>query len=160
MNLILIYDTKAKHHSHDTYIYLYHHPPCKFWESDKMQFLPLAFHLYHFHSISTTSIPSLPLPFHLYHFHSISTTSINHHPHHLGGKLTSVVCSLFFKFLLFTCIFAFNHVIPFDIVSFYSFSQLITFHPEDRKSLCKCTLFIGGRRVEGDSNVLSSLQNE
>ena len=54
-------------------------------------------------------------------------------------------------------LFAFNQVIPLEIVSFYSFSYLITMHPKIGKSLCNA-LFKGERRVEGNSNLLSSVQ--
>ena len=75
-------------------------------------------------------IPSLPLKYHPYHFHLSLSTSF-------GRKINISGTFFVFKSILLTCIFAFNHVIPLDIVSFYSFSHLITMHPKDRKSLCK-----------------------
>ena len=101
--------------------------------------LPLQYHLYQFNTIPTTSIPSLPLQYHLYHFNTIPITSI--HPYHPSsptsfGRIITINGTLFFiKSILFTCIFSFNQVIPLDIVSFYSFSNLIMMHPKYRKSL-------------------------
>ena len=67
-----------------------------------------------------------------------------------------MVPNLFLKSILITGIFAFNHVIPLEIVSFISFSHLITLHPKDRNPF-ENALFIGGRRVEENSNALSCL---
>ena len=118
--------------------------------------LPFPYPIYHFNIISTT-------PNHLYNFYSSFSTIINHHQPSSStsfGRIINISGTFFvFKSIFLTCIFAFNHIIPLYIVSFYSFSHLITMHPKDRKSLFNA-LFIGGKRVEGNSNALSSLQNE
>ena len=57
---------------------------------------------------------------------------------------------------LFICIFAFNRVIPLEIVSFYFLQSPRTLHPKDMNPFV-LALLIGGRRVEGNSNTLSSI---
>ena len=63
---------------------------------------------------------------------------------------------LFLKSTLFICIFSFNHVIPLEIISFYFLQPPHTLHPKDRNPFT-ISHFIRGRRVEGNSNTLSSL---
>ena len=58
--------------------------------------------------------------------------------------------------LSFICIFDFNHVIPLEIVSFYFLQPPHTLHPKDRNPFA-VAFFMAGRRVEGNSNTLSSL---
>ena len=61
-----------------------------------------------------------------------------------------------FKIPFFICIFAFDHDIPLEIVSFYFLQPPHMMHPKDRNPFL-IALFIGGKRVEGNFNTLSSL---
>ena len=78
--------------------------------------------------------PSLP-------FSSIPT--IHHHPHHLGAKIIISGTIFVIKSILFTHIFAFNHIIPLDIVSLNFFQPPQTLHPKIGIPLQ--LLFLGGR---------------
>ena len=70
-----------------------------------------------------STLPSLPFP---------SIPTIHHHPHHLGAKKIIISGTTFaFKnpFCLHTY-FAFNHIIPLDIVSLNFFQPPQTLHPK------------------------------
>ena len=70
-----------------------------------------------------------------------------------------MVPALLLKSILITCILAFNHVIPLDIMSFNFL--LVTSHDASQyRNIFAIALFLGGRRVEGNSNALSSLHFE
>ena len=66
---------------------------------------------------------------------------------------------MFLKFILFTNIFAFKHVIPLEIVSFILPATSSLCIPKIRNPFASA-LFIGGRRVEGNYNALGSLHFE
>ena len=55
--------------------------------------------------------------------------------------------------------FAFNHIIPLEIVSLNFLSTTLNAASKDRNTFA-IALFLGGRKVEGNSNTLSSLHFE
>ena len=123
----------------------------KIWEK-----LSLLIATHQYHSISTMCIfifyhstPSLPNS--IYPFLPSSSTSFGRIIKHQW------YLSLYIISNLLHADFAFNQVIPLEIVSFYSFSYLIMMHPKVGNLFCN-TLFKGERRVEGNSNAPSSLQ--
>ena len=94
--------------------------------------------------------PSLPFP---------PIPTIHHHPYHLGAKIIISGTIFVFKSILFTHMFAFNHIIPLDIVSLNFLSTTSNAASKDRNTFA-IALFLGGRLVEGNSNTLSSLHFE
>ena len=70
-----------------------------------------------------------------------------------------MVPPLLLKSILFTHIFAFNHIIPLDIVSLNFLSTTSNAASKDRNTFA-IALFLGGKKVEGNSNTLSSLHFE
>ena len=77
------------------------------------------------------SFPSIPI--------------IHHHPHHLGAKIIISGTIFVFKSILFTHMFAFNHIIPLEIVSLNFFQPPQTLHPKIGIPLQLHSFYEGGK---------------
>ena len=99
------------------------------WENYLTMSIPISTHYVHSIPFSTLFISSIPL-------HTISTQfylSFSTIIIHIiwENNYTSVVPFFVYNIqFVYMLIFAFNQVIPLDIVSFYSFHYLITMHPK------------------------------